>query len=257
MNKHWIFALVSPLLLGACTSGPFKLNQSTHEAPVIDQSGLKPQTSTNFQVLIFPSGAIKSTYTGNSTVDISHQVMDSVSTTYDRLRGTADQKPPLQKLNAAAISSAITPELLSVYFATRLADRLNSCGIQSTVYPNLVNANNPNWTKQKWALPAGFAPDSSQYRFLVEAGVRTIDVQVGLTDKTLQATSYVRVFETNSLKQIGRYAGSTGVTGSVSLQHLNDTADRRNAEIGKASRQATQFMVQSVGADMCSIMTNF
>ena len=79
----------------------------------------------------------------------------------------------------------------------------------------------------------------------------------GLKDDSLEGDAFVRVYETRSLKQIGRYAYSSGTMGSVTLHHYSKTSPQQASELAQASKAVAQYLMSGIATDMCAIMKKF
>ena len=264
-----LLTLVMSLLLSACVSGPFKINQSGHSADVVDTRPQQAVRPVSYQVLIIPSGAIKTSYISDKTSTIGgfigSMVVGPVAGVVGGLAGSTAGSAAASNAEEAAsknvdsqdVAQAIGPANLPVYFAHKLADQLKGCGIDATVYSETLEPSQVNWSETHLNLPAKFSQDVSPYRFFLQAGVTQISLRSGLKDDTLEGAAFVRVYETRSLKQIGRYSYKSGTTGSITLEHYSKTSPQQASELAQASKAVTQYLVSGIATDMCSVMKRF
>jgi len=261
-----IFLTVS---LSACSSGPFKWNQSGQPAPVQENPALPKTKVSAFTVLIAPSGAIRTQYISDKTSSaagvvgsmvvgpIAGAIGGLVGSTASSAAASSAEESASKNIDSSDIAQAITPIALQAFFASALTDRLNQCGIQATVHPTLLNPNKPDWTTTHLVVPPDFMRDAEPYRFFVETGVLGIQVRAALTDTTMEGNAYARVYETRSLKQIGRYADKTGSSGSVTLNNYGAGTPQETAELQKSAKLVAQHLAGGIASDMCAIMRRF
>lgn len=257
------------VLVSGCVSGPFKINQSGKTADVVDDRPQQPTRKAAYQVLIIPSGAVETTYISDKTSTIGgfigSMVVGPVAGVVGGLAGSTAGSTAAANVEEAAsknvdsknLAQAIRPVNLPVYFAQKLADQLKNCGIDSTVYPEVLEPTQNNWGETHLNLPAHFNQDAAPYRFFLQAGVTKIKLRSGIKDDTLEGAAFVRVYETRSLKQIGRYSYNSGTTGSVTLNHYSKTSPQQATELAQASKTVTQYLVSGIATDMCTIMKKF
>ena len=267
LNALHAIALCS--ILSGCVSGPFKINQSGKAADVIDENAAQPIRQVPYQVLIIPSGAVKTSYISDKTSTIGgflgSMVVGPVAGVVGGLAGSTAgsaaashaEESASKNIDSQDVAQAIAPVNLPVYFAQKLAIQLKTCGINSAVYPETLEPTKVNWTETHLALPAGFRERAAPYRFFMQVGVTNVKLRSGLKDDTLEGDAFVRVYESSSLKQIGRYAYSSGTTGSVTLQHYSKTSPQQASELAQASKSVTQYLVSGIATDMCAIMKKF
>lgn len=162
-----------------------------------------------------------------------------------------------KNVDSKEVAEAIAPVNLPVYFAHKLSDQLKTCGINSIVYPETLEPREVNWAESHLNLPGGFKEDVAPYRFFLQAGVTKIKLRSGLKDDTLEGAAYVRVYETGTLKQIGRYSYNSGTTGSATLNHYSKASTQQATEVAQASKTVTQYLVSGIATDMRTIMKKF
>lgn len=267
--RLWLLTTAICIIGTGCVSGPFKINQSGKAAEVVDDGPQKPIRQAGYQVLIVPSGAIEATYISDKTSTIGgfigSMVVGPVAGVVGSLAGSTAGSAAASSAEASAsknvdskeIAQAIGPVNLPVYFAHKLADQLKSCGIDSAVYPETLAPTNLQWEQTHLVLPQNFKADATPYRFFLQAGVTQIKLRSGIKDDTLEGAAFVRVYETRSLKQIGRYSYNSGTTGSVTLKHYSKTSSQQATELAQASKAVTQYLVSGIATDMCTIMKKF
>ncbi len=268
MNQKTFTTLLS-LLLCACTSGPFKINQSGHAAEVVDERPRTVVHKTGFQVLIIPSGAVSTSVisdkAGTAGGILGSMVVGPIAGLAGSLAGSTAGSHAASEAEAKAtlkeerqdMVQAVSSANLPVYFASRIAEQLNGCGIDTVIYAQTLDTNKANWSQSNLNLPAGFTEQAAPYRFFIQAGVTSVQVKSGLKDNTLEGAAYVRVYETRSLRQIGRYADNTGKTGSVTLQQFNAAEPDRIRELAQAAKGVSQYLASGIGTDICSVMRKF
>ncbi len=261
------YALV--LALSGCMSGPLKINQSGKSAEVVDESAAQPIQQLPYQVLIIPSGAVKTSYISDKTSTIGgflgSMVVGPVAGVVGGLAGSTAgsaaashaEESASKNVDSQDVAQAIAPVNLPAYFAQKLAVQLKACGINSGIYPETLEPTKTNWNDSHLTLPSGFRERAEPYRFFIQAGVTGIKLRSGLVDDTLEGDAFVRVYETRSLKQIGRYAYNSGSTGSITLHHYSKTSPQQAAELAQASKGVTQYLVSGIATDMCAIMKRF
>lgn len=278
MNKNLplqrLLALsVTGLMLSACASGPFKINQSGKSADVVDS---RPQAAINqalkparYQVLIIPSGAVKTTYVSDKTSTVGgylgSMVVGPVAGIVGSLAGStaggaaasSAEEAASNNINSKDISQAIAPVNLPVYLSQQLIENLKSCGIEATLYPETLEPTQVDWSESHLNLPAKFGQSALPYRFFMQTGFTNIKLRSGLKDDTLEGAAFVRVYETRSLKQIGRYAYNTGKTGSVTLSHYSSKSTEQTAELAQSSKEIALYLASGIATDICAIMKNF
>ncbi len=264
-----LLAFTLCLSLSGCVSEPFKINQSGKSADVVDGSPPEPVRQAPYQVLIIPSGAVKTTYISDKTSTIGgflgSMVVGPVAGVVGGLAGSTAgsaaashaEETASKNVDSQDVAQAIAPVNLPVYFAQKLAIQLKTCGINAALYPETLDPTRINWNEAHLTLPAGFKESAAPYRFFMQAGVTSMKLRSGLKDDTLEGDAFVRVYESRSLKQIGRYAYSSGTTGSVTLHHYSKTSSQQASELAQASKAVTQYLVSGIGTDMCTIMKRF
>jgi outer membrane lipoprotein SlyB len=269
VHKKALFAFVIILSLSGCVSGPFKINQSGKSADVVDESATPPTRQVPYQVLIIPSGAVKTSYISDKTSSLGgflgSMVVGPVAGVVGGLAGSTAgsaaashaEETASKNIDSQEVAQAIAPVNLPVYFAQKLAVQLKACGINSGIYPDTLEPTKTNWSDSHLTLPSGFRESVAPYRFFIQAGVTGIKLRSGLVDDTLEGDAFVRVYETRSLKQIGRYAYNTGSTGSITLHHYSKASPQQAAELAQASKAVTQYLVSGIATDMCAIMKRF
>ena len=257
------------LTVSACVSGPFKINQSGKSADVVDASAAEPVRQVPYQVLIIPSGAVKTSYISDKTSSIGgflgSMVVGPMAGVVGGLAGSTAgsaaashaEETASKNVDSQDVAQAIAPVNLPLYFAHKLANQLKTCGINAALYPETLEPTRINWNETHLTLPAGFKDSAAPYRFFMQAGVTSMKLRSGLKDDTLEGDAFVRVYETRSLKQIGRYAYSSGTTGSVTLHHYSKTSPQQASELAQASKAVTQYLVSGIATDMCAIMKKF
>jgi len=268
MTHKSLVALLS-LLLCACTSGPFKINQSGHVAEVVDERPKTATRKTGFQVLIIPSGAVSTSVISDKASSaggiLGSMIVGPIAGFAGSMAGSTAASHAVSEAEAKAtldeerqdMVQAVSNANLPVDFAKRIADQLSRCGIDTAIYSQTLDANKANWMQSNLNLPASFTEQAAPYRFFMQVGVTTLQVRSGLKDNTLEGAAYIRVYETRSLRQIGRYAGNTGKTGSVTLQQFNAAESDRIRELTQAAQGVSQYLASRTGTDICSIMRKF
>lgn len=256
--------------LCGCTSGALKWNQSGTPPAAVTESGktLTPRQSA-FTVLIVPSGATKTAYISDKTSTIGGFLGSAVvgpvagivgslaaSTAGSNAAASAEEAAS-QKIDASDLQKAVAGAQLSTYFAESLSAKLNQCGLRSSVYDTTLDPQKMDWTTTHLSLPGGFDTTLTPYRFFVQAGVTGLQVRSGIKDDTLQGDAYTRVYETQSLRQIGRYAYKTGGSGSVTLNHYSNKDSSKDNELQQAAKQVADYLAGGVAADMCTVMKRF
>ena len=252
----------------ACSSGPFKWNQSA-PATVVENDTLPKPRESAFSVLIVPSGAINTRYISDKTSTlvgiVSSMVVGPIagavggfigSTAGGAAAASAEEKASAH-LDSREVVEALRPVQLPQYFAASLSEKLNQCGIRTAIHPTLLNPDNPNWSTSHLVLPAGFMETATPYRFFVEAGIVGIQIRDALTATTMEGNAYARVYETSSRRQIGRYADKTGSSGSVTLNAYGKNSEVSVSELQQASRQVSRHLAGGIARDMCAIMRRF
>jgi hypothetical protein len=178
------------------------------------------------------------------------------STASSAAASSAEEKAS-KNIDSSDIAQAVTPMQLQSIFATALADKLNLCGIRAVVQPTLLNPDKPDWSTTHLVVPPEFMRDAEPHRFFVETGVLGLQVRAALTDTTMEGNAYARVYETRSLKQIGRYAKKTGSSGSVTLNNYGAGTPQETAELQRSARLVAQHLASGIASDMCAIMRRF
>ena len=261
--------LVVSLCLSACSSGPLKWNQSGQSAAVQDNTALPKPKASAFTVLIVPSGAIRTQYISDKTATAAGVVGSLIvgpiagvigglaGSTASSTAASSAEENASRNIDSSDIAQAVTPIQLQAFFAGALADKLNQCGIRSLVHPTLLNPTNPDWSSKHLTLPAEFMQDAEPNRFFVETGVLGLQVRAALTDTTIEGNAYARVYETRTLKQIGRYAQKTGSSGSVTLKNYSAGTVQETAELQRSAKLVAQYLASGIANDMCAIMRKF
>lgn len=257
------------LLLTACSSGPFKWNQSGQSAAVQDNPDLPKPKAVAYTVLIAPSGAIRTQYISDRTATAAGVVGSMVvgpiagaigglvgSTASSTAASSAEEKAS-RNIDSSDIAQAVAPMQLQSIFSGALADKLNLCGIRAVVHPTLLNPDKPDWSTTHLVLPPQFMRDAEPHRFFVETGVLGLQVRAALTDTTMEGNAYARVYETQSLKQIGRYAKKTGSSGSITLNNYGAGTPQETAELQRSAKLVAQHLASGIASDMCAIMRRF
>jgi hypothetical protein len=264
-----LILLFASALLAACTSGPLKINQSGQTAIVVDSVPTAPASKTGFKVLIIPSGAVSTSVisdkAGTAGGIVGSMIVGPIAGLAGSLAGSTAGSHVTSEAEANVtlnesrqdISQAVSDARLPAIFSADIATQLSHCGIDAAIYPQTLEANNSSWFKNNLTLPANFPEEATPYRFFLQAGIQSIRVRNGLVDNTLEGAAYVRVYETRSLRQIGRYADQTGKSGSVTLKNFTARESVRIEELTKASRDVTRYLASGIGRDICSIMRNF
>ena len=257
------------ICLSACSSGPLKWNQSQQPAPVDDHANLAKPRASSYRVLIVPSGAIRTTYISDKTSTlggvIGSMIVGPIAGAFGGLVGSTAgstaaanaEENASQHIDSSDVTRAIEPIALPQFFARTLSDRLSQCGMQSTVYPITLNPGNPDWSTNPLVIPQDLMRTAEPYRFIIEANVLGIQVRDALSDTTLEGNAYARVYETQSLKQIGRYASKTGSSGSVTLDQYNGKSEEQNPELQTAAKDVARYLAGGMANDMCAIMKRF
>ena len=264
-----LLALAIGLCLSACSSGPFKWNQSGQAAAVQENPELPKTKASAFAVLIVPSGAIRTQYISDKTATAAGAVSSLVvgpitgaigglvgSTAGSTVASSAEENASKQ-IDSSDIAQAVTPIQLQAFFASTLANKLTQCGIRTSTYPTLLNPDKADWSTTHLVLPPDFMKDAEPYRFFVEAGVLGLQVRAALTDTTMEGNAYARVYETRSLKQIGRYVQKTGSSGSVTLKAYGADTPQSTAELQRSAKLVAQHLAGGIAHDMCAIMRKF
>lgn len=257
------------LSLTACSSGPFKWNQSGQSAAVQDNPDLPKPKAVAYTVLIAPSGAIRTQYISDRTATAAGVVGSMVvgpiagaigglvgSTASSTAASSAEEKAS-RNIDSSDIAQAVAPMQLQSIFSGALADKLNLCGIRAVVHPTLLNPDKPDWSTTHLVLPPQFMRDAEPHRFFVETGVLGLQVRAALTDTTMEGNAYARVYETQSLKQIGRYAKKTGSSGSITLNNYGAGTPQETAELQRSAKLVAQHLASGIASDMCAIMRRF
>ena len=261
--------LAISLCLSGCSSGPLKWNQSSQPAAVQDNADLpKPRQST-FTVLIVPSGATRVSYISDKSSTaggilgsmvvgpLAGAVGSLVGSTAGSTAASSAEENASRNIDSSEIAHAIEPIQLPRYFANALAEKLQQCGIRTAIHPSVLNPETADWPKTHLVLPADFLSDATTHRFFVEAGVTGIQIRAALKDTTMEGDAYARVYETRSLRQIGRYSYKTGSSGSVTLNAYGNKANAQTLELQKAGRQVAHYLAGGIANDMCAIMRKF
>lgn len=263
------FPVILALLVSACVSGPLKINQSGKAAEVIDDRAPAPIKKLSYQVLIIPSGGIQTSYISDKTSTVGGFLGSMVvgpiagvvgglaASTAGSAAASNAEEAASRNVDSKDVAQAIAPVNLPVYLAQKLSDQLKGCGIDTVVYPQTLDPDRINWDATHLTLPAGFRDNLTPYRFFLQAGIVNIKLRSGLKDDTLEGSAFVRVYESRSLKQIGRYSYSSGTTGSVTLNHYSKTSPKQATELAQASRAVTQYLASGIGTDMCAVMKKF
>ena len=264
-----LVSVILSILITGCVSGPFKINQSGKAAQVVDDRPQQTVKPTNYQVLIIPSGAVETAYISDKTSTIGgvigSMVVGPVAGLVGSLAGSTAgsaaasnaEESASKNIDSKDIAQAISAVNLPVYLSQKLADQLKKCGIESAIYPETLDPQSIKWTQSHLVLPSSFKESAAPYRFFLQAGVVNMKLRSGLKDDTLEGAAYVRVYETHSLKQIGRYRYNSGTTGSVTLHHYSKTSPQQTNELAQAAKAVTQYLVSGIATDMCTIMKRF
>lgn len=267
--KTLLLSLVISIFAIACSSGPFKWNQSGHSATVLDNSGIAKPAPSTFTVLVVPSGAIRTAYISDKTSmaggvlgsmivgPVAGAVGGLIGSTAGSTAASSAEENASKQIDSSDIAQSIGPVQLPRYFAEMLSDRLNQCGIRTVIHPAVLNPDKTDWPKTHLVLPANFMNDVTPNRFFVETGVTGIQVRAALKDFTMEGDAYARVYETRSMRQIGRYAYKTGSSGSVTLKSYGNKDNGQTAEFQKAARQVAQYLASGIASDMCAIMARY
>ena len=268
-TRYRLTGLAIALLLSACSSGPLKWNQASQPAAVQDNTNLPKARQSSYTVLIVPSGAVKTSYISDKTSTVGGFLGSMVvgpiagavgglagSTAGSSAASTAEENAS-RNIDSSDIARAVAPAQLPQTFANQLSEKLAQCGIRAEVSPTLLNPDTADWPKKHLVLPAELHRDAESSRFIVEAGVTGLQVRAALKDTTLEGDAYVRVYETKTLKQIGRYTYKTGSSGSVTLTAYSAKDARKTSELQTASRQVAQYLAGGIANDMCAIMARF
>lgn len=254
------------LSLSACSSGPLKWNQSSKPAAVVDNDAIPKPKQTTFTVLIVPSGAIKTNYISDRTSTaggilgsmvvgpIAGAVGSLVASTAGSTAAASAEENASRNIDSSDVAQAIAPVQLPQLFAGALSNKLAQCGIRTVIHPALLNPANPDWSTAHLMLPNDFMRDAESHRFFVETNILGIQVRAGLKDSTMEGDAYARVYETRSLRQIGRYAYKTGSNGSVTLHAYSNKNPKKTIELQKAATQVAQYLAGGIANDMCGIM---
>lgn len=254
------------LSLCACSSGPLKWNQTAQPAPVVDNNPSPQIKQSAFAVLIVPGGAIRTNYIsdkagtaggilGSMVVGpLAGAIGGLVGSTAGSTAASSAEEEASRNIDSSDITQAITPIDLPRYFAMTLGEKLNQCGVKTAIYPAMLNANQPDWWTAHLILPPDFVRDAEPYRFFIQANVLGLQVRSALKDNTMEGNAYARVYETRSLRQVGRYAYKTGSSGSVTLNAYTSKDSAKNAELQKASQQVARYLAGGIATDMCAIM---
>ena len=261
-----LLTLAMGLNLNACSSGPLKWNQANKPAAVVDNEAIPKPKQKVFTVLIVPSGAIKTNYISDKTSTaggilgsmvvgpIAGAVGSLVASTAGSTAAASAEENASRNIDSSDIAQAIAPRQLPQYFVGTLGDKLAQCGIGAVIYPTLLNPANPDWSTTHLTLPSDFMRDAEPHRFFVEANILGIQLRGGLKDDTMEGDAYARVYETRSLRQIGRYAYKTGSSGSVTLHAYSNKNPKKTIELQKAATQVAQYLAGGIANDMCTIM---
>lgn len=261
-----LLTLTMGLHLTACSSGPLKWNQANKPAPVVENEAIPKAKPATFSILIVPSGAIKTNYISDKTSTaggvlgsmvvgpIAGAIGGLVASTAGSSAAASAEEQASRNIDSSDITQAIAPIPLPQYFAGALLDRLAQCGIRAVIYPSLLNPTNADWSTTHLKLPSDFMRDAEAHRFFVEANLIGLQVRAGLKDSTLEGDAYARVYETRSLRQIGRYAYKTGSSGSVTLHAYSNRDAGKNIELQKAATQVAQYLAGGIARDMCAVM---
>lgn len=255
--------------LSACTSGPLKWNQASQPAAVQDDTSLPKARQSTYTVLIVPSGATRVNYISDKTAaaggflgsmvvgPIAGAVGGLIGSTAGSAAASSAEEKASRNVDSSDIAQAIEPVDLPRRFAASLAEKLQQCGIRTAIHPAILNREQADWPKSHLVLPADFITEASPYRFFVEAGVTGIQVRAALKDTTMEGDAYARVYETRTLRQIGRYAYKTGSSGSVTLNAYSNKTSTKTVELQRSSEQVAQYLAGGIAKDMCAIMTRF
>ena len=263
-----LFMIAIGICLNACSSGPFKWNQA-QPASVQDNPLLPKARQSSFTVLIIPNGATNVNYISDKTSTaggvlgsmvigpMAGAIGGLVGSTAGSTAAASAEESASKHIDSSDIARALEPAQLPTYFASVLAEKLNQCGIRTAIYPLTLNTGKTDWTKSHLVLPAGFVQESAAYRFFVETGVTGIQLRAGLKDTTMEGDAYARVYETRSLRQMGRYVYKTGSSGSVTLNAYGRNDNAKTAELQKSAHQVSQYLAGGIANDMCAIMARF
>ncbi len=266
--RTFLLILAIVISMAACSSGPFKLNQSPAVA-VVDNGAIPKPRESSFSVLIVPSGAIKTRYMSDKTSaaagvvssmiigPIAGAVGSLVGSTASSAAAASAEENASAKLDSSDVVTALRPVQLPQYFAITLGEKLGQCGIRSAIHPALLNPDNPDWFITHLVLPPGFNDEVAPYRFFIEAGVVGIQIRDALTATTMEGNAYARVYETRSRRQIGRYSDKTGSSGSVTLKAYGKGNDAATAEMQQASKLIARYLASGIAKDMCDVMRRF
>ena len=271
MNWHigtFLLFVATGLSLCACSSGPLKWNQTTQPAPVVDNNPVPQKKSSAFAVLIVPSGAIRTHYISDkaSTAGgiLGSMVVGPIAGAIGGLLGStagsaaassAEEEASRNHIDSSDIAQAIAPIDLPRFFATTIGEKLNQCGIRTAIYPAILNPNQANWSTAHLGLSPDFTREAEPYRFFIQTNVLELQVRSALKDNTLEGNAYARVYETRSLRQIGRYTYKTGSIGSVTLNDYASKGAAKKVELQNASQQVARYLAGGIATDMCAIMS--
>ncbi len=262
-----ILAIV--ILLSACSSGPFKWNQSQRPAAVQENDNLPKVRQSTYTVLIVPSGAVKTSYISDKTSTaggfLGSMVVGPIAGVIGSLAGStaggaaaaSAEENASQNIDSSDIAQAVAPAQLPQSFAHQLSEKLAQCGIRSEVSPTLLSPDTADWPKKHLVLPVEVHREAETSRFIVEAGVTGLQVRAALKDTTLEGDAYARVYETRSLRQIGRYTYKTGSSGSVTLSDYGSKNQAKTAELQRSSQQVARYLAGGIAHDMCAIMARY
>lgn len=273
MTKKRTFPTLTGLILctalSACVSGPFKINQSGRVAEVLDSAPKPAPQKTHFTVMIIPSGAITASIisdkTGTAGGVLSSMIIGPIaglagsfaaSTAGSHAASQAEAKATLKE-EQQDVLQAVKDANLQVFFSNRMADQLKNCGIDAVIYPQTLETDQANWFQKNLQLPGDFPQQVAPYRFFLQAGVTSLQIRSGLSDNTLEGGAYVRVYETSTLRQIGRYSERSGQTGSMTLHQFTAKEAERIQELSLAAKGIAQYLANGIGTDICSIMRKF
>lgn len=256
------------ITLAGCSSGYFKWNQSS-PADVVENAAIPKPRESGFTVLIVPSGAIKTRYISDKTSTAAGVVGTMVvgpiagaigglvgSTASSSAASSAEEKASAT-IDSSDVANALRPAQLPQFYASTLSDQLNQCGIRTAIHPTLLASDKTNWSTTHLVLPPGFIEQAAPYRFFVETNLTGIQIRDALTSTTIEGSAYARVYETRTLRQIGRYDEKTGSSGSVTLKSYGKGSDQGSAEMQQAAKLVARYLASGMANDMCAIMRKF
>lgn len=203
--------------------------QTSSQPEAVNHSPLvQPQAKP--EVLLIPTGEIKTSYTGKADNDVIFLLKRAINLTQIQYKSEAEYTP---------VSSQQTVDRVQVFLAQVAQSKLSGCDIHSE-----LPSEDPKVREDAQALS-----QAADYLYQIELGVTRLVITKTLFSTSLTGEAEARITENNQISKkilVDSFGG-----GKVSLEKFGTESAESDTELKAATSKVVDFLANKLGDKLC------